>query len=220
MLFMMMFSRAACAALALLLIPVGLPVEAKASDSLLIWSPTKISKYAYRLRMGARAATRNPVSAGVDFSVATSSTGRISATRDNARLWAEMRTQGRSGAERNVAAGYNPATGRASASAGVSRRWMATPSVDVVLTPSVSADSRARHGYTGSVRLTQKAQIQAVNTGTSFIASGTAVSGERRVGTEFRVEQHVFDGLNVAASLSRQDTGTVGAIRAAFRVNW
>lgn len=217
---MTMFSGARRAALALLLIPALLPTQAAASDSLLIWSPTKISKYAYRLRMGASAASRNPVSAGIDLSVATSSTGRINTTRDNARLWAEMRAQARSGAERSLAAGYNPATGRASASAGVSRRWMATPSVDLVLTPSVSAESRARHGYNGSVRLKQKAQIQAVNTGTSFIASGTTVSGAGRIGTEFRVEQHVFEGLNVAASVRRQDTDTVGAIRAAFRIRW
>lgn len=217
---MTMFSRAARVALALLLIPVIFPAQAKASDSLLIWSPTKISKYAYRLRAGAKTASSNPVSAGVDFSVTTSSTGRINTTRDNMRLWAEMRGQGRLGSERNLTAGYNPATGRVSASAGLSRRWMAAPSVDLVLTPAVSADSPTRHGHSGSVRLAQKAQLQAVNSGTSFIASGTADCGEGRIGTELRVEQRVFEGLDLAASVRRQDADMVGAIRAAFRVSW
>lgn len=217
---MAMFFHARRAALALLLIPALLPAQATASDSLLIWSPTKISKYAYRLRMGASAASRNPVSAGIDLSVATSSKGRINTTRDNARLWAEMRAQARSGAERSLSAGYNPVTGRASASVGVSRRWMATPSLDLVLTPSISAESRARHGYNGSVRLTQKAHIQAVNTGTSLSASGTTVGGERRIGAEIRLEQRVLEGLDITASLRRQDAGTVGAVRAAFRVRW
>ncbi|WP_411036062.1 hypothetical protein [Shinella sp. BYT-45] len=213
--------RAARAALALSMILVTMPAgKAQAGDSLLIWAPTKLSGYAYRLRMGAKAAARSDMSAGVDVSVATSSTGRIRNTRDNARFWAEMRGQGRSGGERNATAAYNPATGRASASAGVSRRWMATRSVDVVVSPSVSADANVRHGYNGSVRMTQKAQVQALRTGTSFIASGTAVTGSRRIGTELCIEQRVFDGLDLSASVRRQDAELIGAVRAQLRLRW
>lgn len=201
----------------ILLIP---PVGARAADSLLIWSPTKISSYAYRLRMGVKAATGNPVSGGVDFSVAASSAGRINATRDNARFWAEMRGQGGSGVERTVTAGYNPATGRASASAGITRRWLAFPSVDLVLAPSVSVESHTRHGYDGSMRITQRALIQLSGSGTSVLATGTAARGQRRIGTEIRVEQRVFEGLDVAASVRRQDASAVGAVKATFRVSW
>ncbi|MCD1267129.1 hypothetical protein B5M44_24225 [Shinella sumterensis] len=215
------FFRAARAALALSMAFVILPAgAARAEGSLLIWSPSKISGNAYRLRMGARTPPGSDARAGVDFSVTTSSTGSVRRTRDNARLWAEMQGRGASGAEGNVAAGYNPATGRATASAGVSHRWMATPSVDILINPSVWADSDMRHGHTGSVRVTQKAQLQSVTTGTSLIASGTAVSGQPHVKTEFRVEQNVMRGLNVAATVQRQDAEMVGAIRARFRMDW
>jgi hypothetical protein len=215
------FVRAARAALALSTILMILPASpARAGDSLVIWSPAKLSSYAYRLRMGAKAAADNPVSAGVDVSVTTSSTGRIHDTRDNARLWAEMRGQGRSGAERSVTAAYNPLTGRVSASAGISRRWMASPSIDVVVTPSLSADTDVRHGYGGSVRMTQKAQIQALPTGTSFTASGTATSENRAIGTEFGIEQRVFDGLDFRAAVRRHDTSLIGTVRASLRFDW
>lgn len=215
------FARAARAALAVSTILLILPAaEAQADDSLLIWSPAKLSSYAYRLRMGAKAATAAEMSAGVDVSITTSSTGRIRDTRDNARLWAELRGHGRSGSERSATAGYNPLTGRVSASAGVSRRWMASPSFDVVVTPSVSADANVRHGYRGSVRMVQKAQLQAVPTGTSFVAAGTAVSGDRRIGTEFGIEQQVFDGLDLGASVRRQEAGLTGTIRARLRFAW
>lgn len=195
-------------------------IPAQAGDSLVIWSPAKTSDNGYRLRMGAKTATTTDMSAGVDFSVTTSSTGRIRDTRDNARLWAEMRGQGWSGAERNAAAGYNPLTGRVSANVGVSRRWMASPSLDVVLAPSVSADANVRHGYGGSVRMTQKAQLQALRTGTSLVAAGTAVSGNDEIGTELGLEQRVFDRLDLGASLRRQDAGLVGALRARLRFDW
>ncbi len=215
------FARAARAALAVSTILLILPAaEAQADDSLLIWSPAKLSSYAYRLRMGAKAATAAEMSAGVDVSITTSSTGRIRDTRDNARLWAELRGQGHSGSERSATAGYNPLTGRVSASAGVSRRWMASPSFDVVVTPSVSADANVRHGYRGSVRMVQKAQLQALPTGTSFVAAGTAVSGDRRIGTEFGIEQQVFDGLDLGASVRRQEAGLTGTIRARLRFAW
>lgn len=215
------FAGVARTALAILTIFVALPLaDARADDSLLIWSPAKLSDYAYRLRMGAKAAAEADMSAGVDFSVATSSTGRIRDTRDNARLWAELRGQANSGAARSVTAGYNPLTGRVSASAGVTRRWMASPSIDVVVTPSVSADANVRHGYRGSVRMTQKAQIQALRTGTSFVAAGTAASGDSGIGTEFGIEQRVFDRLDFGASVRRQDSALVGALKAGLRFDW
>lgn len=215
------FARAARSALALSAILAVLPAgQAAADDSLFIWSPAKISSYAYRLRMGAKATTAAEMSAGVDVSVTTSSTGRIRDTRDNARLWAELRGRGRSGSERSATAGYNPLTGRVSASAGLSRRWMASPSFDVVVTPSVSADANVRHGYRGSVRVTQKAQLQALPTGTSLVAAGTAVSGDRRVGTEFGIEQRVFDGLDLGASVRRQEARLIGTIKAQLRFAW
>ena len=215
------FTRAVRAALALPTILAVLPaVPAAAGDSLVIWSPTRSSSHAYRLRMGARAPTAGEMKAGVDLSVTTSSTGRIRDTRDNARLWAEMRGEGRSGAERRAAAGYNPLTGRLSASAGVTRRWMASPSVDVVVEPSVSVDTNMREGYGGSVRVTQKALVQAVRSGTSFAASGTAASGGGEIGTEFHVEQRVFEGLRLAATVRRQDAELVGAVSARLRVSW
>jgi len=66
--------RAVRTALALSIILAILPPgPAVASDSLVIWSPTKVSPYSYRLRTGARTASNGPVSAGVDFSVTTSS---------------------------------------------------------------------------------------------------------------------------------------------------
>jgi hypothetical protein len=215
------FVSAARSALALSMILAVLPAgQAAADDSLLIWSPAKISSYAYRVRMGAKAATAAEMSAGVDVSVTTSSTGRIRDTRDNARLWAELRGQGRSGSERSATAGYNPLTGRVSASAGLSRRWMASPSFDVVVTPSVSADANVRHSYRGSVRMTQKAQFQALPTGTAFVAEGTAVSGDRRVGTEFGIEQRVFDGLDLGASVRRQEARLTGSVKAQLRFAW
>ena len=215
------FVSAARSALALSMILAVLPPgQAAADDSLLIWSPAKISSYAYRVRMGAKAATAAEMSAGVDVSVTTSSTGRIRDTRDNARLWAELRGQGRSGSERSATAGYNPLTGRVSASAGLSRRWMASPSFDVVVTPSVSADANVRHGYRGSVRMTQKAELQALPTGTAFVAAGTAVSGDRRVGTEFGIQQRVFDGLDLGASVRRQEARLTGSVKAQLRFAW
>jgi hypothetical protein len=78
--------------------------------------------------MGAKAATAAEMGAGVDVSVTRSSTGRIRDTRDNARLWAELRGQGaRQRAQRDGGLQF-PLTGRISASAGLSRRWMAPPS--------------------------------------------------------------------------------------------
>ncbi|MGQ3215721.1 MAG: hypothetical protein ACT6U0_20175 [Shinella sp.] len=213
--------RAAHAALVLSMILASPPAgAAEASDSLLIWSPAKLSGNAYRLRMGAQAATGNPVSAGVDVSVATSSTGRVRNTRDYARLWAEMRGQGRSGAEASVSAGYNPLTGRVSATASVSRRWMASPSFDVVVTPSLTADAHGRQGYRGGVRMAQKTQVQALRTGTSFVASGSAASGKRRVAAEFGVEQRVFDCLDLTASVRREDTSLIGGVKARLRFDW
>lgn len=213
--------RATRAALALSMILAFLTADpAEASDSLLIWSPAKLSSNAYRLRMGAKAATGAPVSAGVDVSVTTSSTGRIRDTRDNARLWAEMRGQGRSGAERSVSAGYNPLTGRVSATAGLSRRWMASPSFDVVVTPSVTAEANMRHGYRGALRMVQKAQVQALRTGTSFVASGAATSGEGRVAAEFGIEQRVFDCLDLTASVRHEDTSLIGGVKAQLRFDW
>jgi hypothetical protein len=215
------FTRAAHAvptlAMILALLPAG---AAEASDSLLIWSPAKLASNAYRLRMGAQAASGNPVSAGVDVSITTSSSGSIRATRDYARLWAEMRGQGRSGAERSVSAGYNPLTGRVSATAGVSRRWMASPSFDVIVTPSVSADTHVRQGSRGAVRMVQKAQLQALQTGTSFVASGTAASGDRRIRAEFGVEQRVFDCLDLTASVRRDEASLVGTVKARLRFDW
>lgn len=213
--------RAARAALALSVILAFLPADpAEASDSLLIWSPSKLSGNAYRLRMGAKATTDAPVSAGVDVSVTTSSTGRIRDTRDNARLWAEMRGQGRSGEEASVSAGYNPLTGRVSATAGLSRRWMASPSFDVVVRPSVLAETNIRHGDRGVLRMVQKAQLQALRTGTSFIASGAATSGKGRVGAEFGIEQRLFDCLDLTASVRREDASLVGGIKARLRFDW
>lgn len=213
--------RAARTALALSMMAAILPAgPAAAEDSLVIWSPTKVSPYSYRLRTGARAPAGNPVSAGVDFSLTASSTGQIRNTRDNARLWAEMRGQGRSGAERSVVAGYNPVTGRVSANAGVTHRWMASRSVDVVLAPSLSADTPMRRGGRGSVRVTQKAQVQALATGTAFVASGTAVSGERGIGAEMSVEQRLFRCLDLTASVRRQEAGLTGALKARLRVTW
>jgi hypothetical protein len=215
------FARAAHAVLALaMILAFQRAGAAAAGDSLLIWSPAKLSASAYRLRMGAQAATGNPVSAGLDVSITTSSTGGIRATRDYARLWAEMRGQGGSGAERSVSAGYNPLTGRVSATAGVSRRWMASPSFDVVVAPSVSADASVRHNDRGALRMTQKARIQALRTGTSFVASGSAASGQRRVAAEFGVEQRVFDCLDLTASVRREDTSLIGAVKAQLRFDW
>ncbi|AOF90006.1 hypothetical protein [Sinorhizobium sp. RAC02] len=215
------FARATRTTLALLMILAFLPAgSAEASDSLLIWSPAKLSSNAYRLRMGAKTATGAPVSAGVDVSVTTSSTGRIRDTRDNTRLWAEMRGQGGSGAERNVSAGYNPLTGRVSATAGLSRRWMSSPSFDVVVTQSVTAEANVRHGDRGALRMVQKAQLQALRTGTSFVASGAARSGEGRVGAEFGIEQRVFDCLDLAASARREDASLIGGIKARLRFDW
>jgi hypothetical protein len=215
------FAGAARAALALstilLIPPAG---AARAEDSLVIWSPAKLSSYAYRLRLGAKAATAAEMSAGVDISVTASSSGRIRDTRDNARLWAEMRGTGQSGAERNVTAGYNPLTGRVSASAGLSRRWMATPSIDIVLTPAVSADANMRSGDRGAVRVTQQARIQALPTGTSFVATGSTASGQKHIGAELGVEQRVFDCLDLGASVRRQDMRLVGAVRARLRFAW
>lgn len=215
------FVRAAHAVATLVMILALLPAgAAEASDSLLIWSPAKLSSNAYRLRMGAQAATGNPVSAGMDVSITTSATGSVRATRDYARLWAEMRGQGRSGAERSVSAGYNPLTGRVSATVGLSRRWMASPSFDVIVTPSVSADANVRRDDRSAVRMTQKAQIQALRTGTSFVASGSAASGQRRIGAEFGVAQRVFDGFDLTASLRRNDTSLIGAVKAQLRFDW
>jgi hypothetical protein len=215
------FKGAARTALATLAILLTLPpAGARAEESLVIFSPAKISLHAYRLRMGARAAAEADMSAGVDLSVTTSSAGRISDTRDNARLWAEMRGEGRSGAERSVTAGYNPLTGRVSATLGVTRRWMPSQAIDVAVTPSVSADANMRHGARGSVRVTQKARISAVRTGTSFVASGTATTGAGGIGTEFGVEQRVFERLDLGASVRRQDAGLVGAVSAQLRFEW
>lgn len=218
---MTVFARAARAAFALSAILAILPAwAAVAGDSLLIWSPKKLSSHAYRLRTGARAAAGRDVSGGIDFSVATSSTGRIRKTRDNARLWAEARGQGRSGAQRSASAGYNPVTGRISASAAISRRWMATRSVDIVIEPVVSADKIVRHGDGGTVRVTQKAELLALRTGTSFIASGTAVSGNKTINTELRVEQSLFDGFNLTATVRRQNSELTGAVRARLGFSW
>lgn len=218
---MTVFARAARAALALSTILAILPAgHAVAGDSLLIWSPKKLSSHAYRLRTGARAAAGRDVSGGIDFSVATSSTGRIHRTRDNARLWAEARGQGRSGAQRSASAGYNPATGRISASAAISRRWMASRSVDIVIEPVVSADTTMRHGYGGSVRVTQKAEVRALRTGTSFIASGTVSSGNKTINTELCIEQRLFDGFNLTATVRRQNAELTGALRARLGFSW
>ena len=210
--------RAACAlSMILAILPAG---AARAQDSLLIWSPAKISSYAYRLRLGARAATATSVSGGVDLSLTASPTGRIRDTRDNARLWAELHGAGPSGAQRNVAAGYNPLTGRVSASIGLSRLWMATPSIDIVLAPAVSADANMREGNPGTVRMTQQARLQALHTGTAFVAIGSAASGQGAIAAEFAVEQRVFDGLDLRASVRRRDTGLTGAVRARLRFDW
>lgn len=201
----------------LAILPVG---RAAADDSLLIWSPARVSSQAYRLRMGAKAPTAGEMSAGVDLSVTTSATGRIRDTRDNARLWAEMRGQGRSGAERSIAAGYNPLTGRVSASANVSRRWMASRSIDVVLAPTVSADATTRRGHRGTVRLVNRAQIQALPTGTTLVATGAATNEDRRIATEFGLEQRIFEGLDLGASVRRQNAVLVGAVRARLHFDW
>lgn len=215
------FAGAARTALALSMILVILPAgAARAEDSLLIWSPAKLSGYAYRLRLGAKAATAAEMSAGVDLAVTASSTGRIRDTRDNARLWAEMRGEGLSGAQRNVTAGYNPLTGRVSASAGLSRRWMATPSFDIVLAPSVSADANMRTGDRGAVRMTQQARIQALPAGTDLVATGSTARGQKRIGAEFGVEQRVFDCLDLGASVRRQDMKLISTVKARLRFAW
>jgi hypothetical protein len=217
----MLMNVYACATLAVSMILAVLPGgPVQAGDSLVIWSPARTSDNAYRLRMGARRPTTADMSAGVDVSVTTSSTGRIRDTRDNARLWAEMRGQAGADAVRSATAGYNPLTGRVSANVVVSRRWVASSSFDVVFAPSVSADTNVRHGYGGSVRMTQKARLEALRTGTSLIAAGTAASGNDGIDTELGLEQRVFERLDLGASVKRHDAGVVGALRARLRFDW
>ena len=215
-------ARAGRLALALSAIPIVVPaVPARAGEeSLLIFSPSKLSSHAYRLRMGARAAPGSDAGAGVDLSVATSSTGRIRATQDNARFWAEMRGSGPSGAQRRASAGYNPLTGGVTTSAGLSRRWIATPRVDVVVEPSVAMDGNARTGDHGAVRLAQRAEVQAPSTGTALVATGSGAVGDSNVKGSVALEQKLFDCLDLRAAVERRDSGTVGSLRARLAFRW
>lgn len=215
-------ARAARLALALSAIPIVAPAApARAGEeSLLIFSPSKLSSHAYRLRMGARAAPGSDAGAGVDLSVATSSTGRIRPSQDNARFWAEMRGSGASGAQRRVSAGYNPMTGTVTTSAGLSRRWIATPRVDVVVEPSVAMDGNARTGDRGALRVTQRAEVQAPSTGTALVATGSGAISDRSVGTSVALEQKLFDCLNLRAAVERRGSKTVGSVRARLAFGW
>ena len=103
------------------------PDRAEASDFRPIWSSAKLWIDTYCPHTGVKAATGKPVRAGVDVSATTPSTGHIRRTRDNARLWAEMRGQGRSGAERRVFAGCNPLAGPVGAERGVKQRVFDCP---------------------------------------------------------------------------------------------
>ncbi|MFB2552222.1 hypothetical protein [Ensifer soli] len=213
--------RAAGTALLITATVLAMPAgRARADEPLLIWSPSKIASQGYRLRMGMRTPTAADISAGVDLSLRASTSGRIREIRDSTRLWAEVADKTKGGRERSAAAGYNPMTGRGSANAGVSRRWAISPSFDIVLAPSVALDLDVAHGRIGRARMTQKAQIRAVGTGTSLTASGTAITRKGGIGAELGVEQRLFDGLSLGAAFRRQEAATTGALQARLRLDW
>jgi hypothetical protein len=195
------------------------PCARAGEDSLLIWSPSKLSSHAFRLRMGAKAASSDDASAGVDLSVATSSNGKIAETRDNARLWAEMRRAGHAGTQR-VAAGYNPLTGHVSTSASVSRTWSVSRDFDVFAEPSISAEAEPVHGYRGSVRVTQKARISLPASGTALTATGTTRSGDSRIKTSLSVEQQLFQHVNVRAAVEKRNSEPFASLKASLALRW
>jgi hypothetical protein len=92
--------------------------------------------------------------------------------------------------------------------------------VDIVIEPVVSADTTMRHGYGGTVRVTHKAEVRALRTGTSFIASGTVSSANKTINTELCIEQRLFDGFNLTATVRRQNAELTGALRARLGFSW
>ncbi|MCF3643090.1 hypothetical protein LXM94_24320 [Rhizobium sp. TRM95111] len=195
---------------------------ASAEDtSLLIWSPEKISDYAYRLRVGAVSPRVSALSAGVDLSIATSSTGTVSDPTEPAIFWTEYGATGPRGVERRVRLGLNALTGLASTGIGVSRTFMVTPAIDVVSERALDLSYDPVRGYIGSANARQSGRVALVGTGTSFVASGVTSLRESSVAATLAVEQSLFDSMSLRAAVSKESSSApVGSLSASFSLRW
>ncbi len=211
-------ARLACAC-AFLFLTVSISPAAAGDNSLLIWSPSKTSDYGYKLRVGARAPERDVLRAGVDLSIATSSTGKINEPADPVRLWAETSNSAPRGATRRLNFGLNTLTGASAANIGLSRTWMVTPGMDLVGEGGVSVACNAYHAYCGSVSASQSVRLSALKTGTSVTASRSAVRGET-TSASVALEQRLSDHLNLRAAMRDLSSEPITSVGATFSFDW
>jgi hypothetical protein len=211
-------ARFACAC-ALLFLTIPISPAAAGDNSLLIWAPSKTSDYGYKLRLGARAPQRDTTRAGVDLSIAATSTGRINDPADPVRLWAETSSSGPLGAARRLNVGLNTLTGAGAANIGLSRTWMVTPGLDVAGESGVSISCNAYHAYCGSMNASQALRLSAIRTGTSLTASRSMV-GTETTSASVALEQRLSDNLNLRAAMRDLLATPVGSVRATFSFAW
>lgn len=211
--------RMAALMIAIVHLPAG-PAGA-GDESLVIWTPEKIAAHAYKLRVGARAAVRADVSAGVDFAISSQATGKVDEPTEPARLWAELGAQTATNAYRRFNAGFNALTGGTSAGIGVTRTFMVTPRLDFVSERSLAVGYETYHGYLGSLSATQTARLAMPNAGTSISASGTAKTGDSRFVTTLSIEQKLIsDHLTLHAAVSRSDAEATGSLGVNLAFDW
>lgn len=202
----------------------GLVSPALADDSPLVFTPSKIDRNAYKVRMGVKLPTTLDTSVGADVSVLASEDGRIRPKGMPVKIWGALgaRSGQGSGSVRNreISAQFNTVTGQSNVAVSNSRTWIVTPGLDFESHRALQLSCNSYEKHCSSFSASQSARASLAQTGTAFVAQATVSGMHADIGGRIGIEQTVSEHLNLGLALDNPMSAPVGSVTARYALNW
>lgn len=194
--------------------------QAMALDKGLIWQPAQLSKQAYSLQVGMKLPVDTPLRAGIELKGDASSGGKPS--DEAVRLWgtfaAEENDQPAMKTARKIDAGINARTGNSTLAVTDSRRWTATPTLDMELSRSYAVNYDINAGEWGSASASQSLRLSQDETGTAVVVRTGSYDGFRTLGSSLVLEQQITENLHVSGTVASTSADT--GVSARYALSW
>lgn len=177
---------------------------AAGEDRPLIWTVAKTGSNAYTLRAGVKWTAPLTVSAGTETAIAASSDGALQRDAMPVKLWGHVdlarSKDPASNSQLALNGQYEAVSGNAAVSLDRQRKWIATPSIDIESSRSLTV--RAGATIRTGVAAAQTVKVTLADLDTSMFSEGTVGTVSRRVSSRIGIERSLFDKVTVSASIA------------------
>lgn len=190
---------------------------ATAQERALIWQPSRLGENAYSVRLGMALPEETGTKAGLDLGMRATEGGAVQEVPT--RVWSSWSREAGDTVRRDVDMDFNVVTGSGTVKLSTTRKWIATPSLDVELLQAYSsAYDGALSGWNGvntshSVRL-------ATSGGTMFTLRGVTSENLEAVRTGFGVQQKLGSHMTLSGDLDHADDVTNTRFTARYSMKW